>query len=88
MAHNPLQAAAYVLEPEFRRHEHEAGGEVMRGWVTMLERLLPVDQDRAEAEDQYTDYLIQQGHFGAGKTTMWLKARSMSAWRWWMTYGG
>ena len=84
MAHTPLQAAAYVLEPEFHKHDHAANREVMQGFEDVLQRMLPDDAERALALEQLTDYRNQQGAFGS--PAMWTRARSMPAWKWWVTY--
>ena len=86
MAHTPLHAAAYALDPEFHGHEHDPDGEVMDGFNIMLGRLLPDGAQRGNAMVSYTDYLNKQGAFA--DPVMWSKARDLPAWKWWMTFAG
>jgi len=84
MAHTPLHAAAYALDPEFHKHEHVEGKEVMEGFNTMVRRLLPDNTKRANALVSYTDYTHKQGAFA--DPVMWTKAHELAPWKWWMTF--
>ncbi len=46
MLHSVMHAAGYVLDPEFQTHASTSNVEVMEGFMTMVERVLP------ELEDQ------------------------------------
>ena len=84
MAHIALHAAAYALDPEFHKHQHLDGEEVMLGFDTMLRKLLPDAAQCARAQLQYTDYLHKQGVFT--DPVMWTTAREVPAWKWWMAF--
>lgn len=84
MAHTALHAAAYVLDPEFHKHKHEDGGEVMNGFHTMVRKFLPDDTKRANALVSYEDYVNKQGVFA--DNMMWTKAKELAPWKWWSTF--
>ena len=41
MLHGVIHAAGYVLDPEFQAHAVTGNEEVMKGFMTVIERLLP-----------------------------------------------
>ena len=84
MAHTPFHAAAYALDPEFHKHDHDPDGEVMQGFHVVLKRLLPDEEKRANALVSYTDYKHKQGAFA--DAVMWTKASDLAPWKWWMTF--
>ena len=43
--HSPLHAAAYILDPQFQHGLQWKDKEVMNGWNTILERLVPDTRD-------------------------------------------
>lgn len=86
MSHSILHAAAYALDPEFHRHQHDADGEVMTGLYDVMKRLLPDDDDLNAAKEQYADFKNCQGDFlkhGPNKS-IWKAVQAMPAYKWWM----
>ncbi len=54
--HSPLHAAAYILDPQFQHGLQWKDKEVMNGWNTILERLVPDTKERTEIRKQVNIY--------------------------------
>jgi hAT family C-terminal dimerisation region len=85
MMHTCLHAAGYVLDPEFRGDQQHGIDEVMKGFHTFLERVLPNVDDQVDAVKQLDRYRNGEGLFGYQVALA--SATKMPAHAWWAQYG-
>jgi Protein of unknown function (DUF 659)/hAT family C-terminal dimerisation region len=85
MLHTCLHAAGYVLDPQFRGDQQHGSEEVMKGFHTFLERILPNVQDQVDAVNQLERFRNGEGLFGYQVALA--SASKMHAHAWWSQYG-
>ncbi len=85
MLHCPAHATGYALGPEFHGHGRPTG-EVEKGLLTMMERLLPNDAAVAKAQLQLTEYYNKSDSFSPEVNRGWTVVRETVAWKW-LTFG-
>jgi len=85
MLHNPLHAAAFLLDPEFIEMDQHTNQEVMTGFYTLVERLHTDVQEQVLIATQLTQFRSAHGIFGLPVAKA--SANTMPAYQWWINFG-
>lgn len=85
MLHSPLHSCGYVVEPEYHDDEQHTNEEVMLGFHTTMERVLPNVEDQADAIVQLGKYRQKEGLFAL--PAAFEAAKRMPAYCWWQQFG-